>query len=447
MSILYHTQSLATSDAKYLATYLGEVLMVVSKGLINMEQLEKILLEPTCQARFRLLLLNPDETVDIEISQEDIIINSGSYTENYQQGQRKNLNISLSNSDGKYTPSLNTIWIHNKFRFDIGIEYQDNVFWFPRGIYILSNPDATHSDSDKQVNLNLVDKFGLLEGKQGTLETTYEIPAGTDIYKAIIGILTLDNGTGYPIDLKPIFYDSSFEGIKTPYTLTKDAGSTIGEMILDLATMLNAECFYNSYGNLCFVNINDTINDPNKPVLWNYSDSQAEYFNSNASFNFDEAINVVQVVGDNIDNAISSASSSNTNPESPICIQNIGRRVYYLNDSNIYSDELAQYRADYELRKAGILSTTLSMEVSFNPLLLVNNLITIEDEFFHLTRNRFLIQSISYNIGTDNKMTLNVSNLTNFGYRELPPYVPQAQEILYEGEALLYNGQKIKRFI
>src|SRR5574344_508635 len=72
--------------------------------------------------------------------------------------------------------------------------------------------------------------------------------------------------------------------------------------------------------------------------------------------------------------------------------------------------------------------------------------LTIEDEFFHLTRNRFLIQSISYNIGTDNKMTLNVSNLTNFGYRELPPYVPQAQEILYEGEALLYNGQKIKRF-
>ena len=28
-----------------------------------------------------------------------------------------------------------------------------------------------------------------------------------------------------------------------------------------------------------------------------------------------------------------------------------------------------------------------------------------------------------YNIGTDSKMTLTVSNLTNFGYRELPPYV------------------------
>ena len=82
MSILYHTQPLATSEAKYVATYLGEVLMVLSKGIINMKQLEDVLTEPTCQPRFRLFLLNPDETIDKEIPQEDIIINVGSYTEN-----------------------------------------------------------------------------------------------------------------------------------------------------------------------------------------------------------------------------------------------------------------------------------------------------------------------------------------------------------------------------
>nr|DAK84688.1 MAG TPA: tail protein [Caudoviricetes sp.] len=423
MSILYYTQPLATSEAKYLATYLGEVLMVLSKGVINMKQLEEILTEPTCQPRFRLFVLNPDETINEEIPQDDIIINTGNYAENYQQGQRRNVNITLINSEGKYTPNLNTIWVHNRFRLDIGVEYQDNVFWFPKGIYILGNPQATHSDSDKQVSLILVDKFALLEGKQGTLEATYEISAGTDIKQAIIGLLTLDNGTGYPIDLQPIFYDSVFEGQKTPYTLTKDAGSTIGEMILDLANMLNAECFYNSYGNLCFVNINETIDDSNKPVLWNYTDLKPEYFNSSALFDFENAVNEVQVVGDNINNEIFSASAKNTNPESPICIQHIGRRIKYINDSNIYSDKLAQDRANYELRKVGILNTTFTIEVSFNPLLLVNNLITVDDTFFNLNRSKFLIQSISYNIGTDSKMTLTVSNLTNFGYRELPSYI------------------------
>ena len=84
---------------------------------------------------------------------------------------------------------------------------------------------------------------------------------------------------------------------------------------------------------------------------------------------------------------------------------------------------MAQDRANYELRKVGILNTTFNLEVSFNPLLLVNNLITVDDDFFKLNRSKFLIQSISYNIGTDSKMTLTVSNLTNFGYRELPSYV------------------------
>ena len=428
MANLYHTQPLATTENKYVSTYLGEVLMVLSRSIINMEALEQVLTEPTCQPRFRLFLLNPDETIDTEIPQRDIILNTGSYNENYQQGQRRNVNISLVNSDGKYTPSLNTIWVHNRFRFDVGVEYQGNVFWFPKGIYVLGNPTATHSDSDRQVNLTLVDKFALLEGKQGTLEATYEIPVGTDIYSAIIGLLTLDNGTGYPIDVQPVVYDSAFKGMKTPYTLTKDAGSTIGEMILDLATMLNAECFYNAYGNLCFININETIDDSNKPVLWDYSDLLAEYLQSQAVFDFENCVNEIQVVGDNINNEIFSAYAQNTNPESPICIQNIGRRISYINDSNIYSDELAQDRADYELRKAGILNTSFTMEVSFNPLLLVNNLITVRDSFFNLNRSKFLIQSIAYNIGSDSKVTLTVSNLTNFGYRELPSYI-QVEEV------------------
>ena len=33
------------------------------------------------------------------------------------------------------------------------------------------------------------------------------------------------------------------------------------------------------------------------------------------------------------------------------------------NDSNIYSDDLAQQRADYELRKFGILKTTMNINI------------------------------------------------------------------------------------
>ena len=410
----YSIKALADQTNNVLWSQYGEVLRLVDSSSISMSYLTDVLKRPTIKPRFRLFVLNPDETINYEIPEEDIIINSGNFTENYQNGQRKSVNINLINIDGKYTPSINTIWVHDRFRFDIGLEFDGQVYWFPRGIYILGNPSADHQDSDKQVSLTLVDKFAVLEGKAGTLEATYEIPVDSDIEQAIMGILTLDNGSGYPIDLKPIIYDRAFKGLKMPYTLSKDAGSTLGEMLLEIGTILNAEVYYNSQGNLCFININETTLDVQKASLWDYSDEDRDYGGATANYDFENAVNEVHVVGDNINNEIFSAMAKNENPVSPLCIQRIGRRIEYINDSNIYSDDLAQQRANYELRKFGILKTTMNIQVSFNPLLFVNNLVTITDKYYNLTRERFLIQSISYTIGNESQMTVSCSNIVNF---------------------------------
>ena len=410
----YSIKALADQTNNVLWSQYGEVLRLVDSSSISMSYLTDVLKRPTIKPRFRLFVLNPDETINYEIPEEDIIINSGNFTENYQNGQRKSVNINLINVDGKYTPSINTIWVHDRFRFDIGLEFDSQVYWFPRGIYILGNPSADHQDSDKQVSLTLVDKFAVLEGKAGTLEATYEIPVDSDIEQAIMGILTLDNGSGYPIDLKPIIYDRVFKGLKMPYTLSKDAGSTLGEMLLEIGTILNAEVYYNSQGNLCFININETTLDVQKASLWDYSDEDRDYSNATANYDFENAVNEVHVVGDNINNEIFSAMAKNENPVSPLCIQRIGRRIEYINDSNIYSNDLAQQRANYELRKFGILKTTMNIQVSFNPLLFVNNLVTITDKYYNLARERFLIQSISYTIGNESQMTVSCSNIVNF---------------------------------
>lgn len=441
------------TQEKILANYQGEVLSVYvddeayDPEYYSFTTITKMLKMPILKPRFRLFLLNPDETIDYEIPQKDIILSSGSYNENYQNGQRRSIDISLDNSDGKYTPNLNKIWVNNRFRLDIGIDslFMIRTYWFTRGIYILGNPTATHSNSDKQVTLSLLDKFAYLEGKSGTLETTYEIPVGTDIEEAIKGILSLDNGSGYPIDLKPIVYDSRFKGRKMPYTLSKDAGSTLGEMLLDIGTILNAEVYYNTEGNLCFISINETINDTDKPTLWDYSDVEPEYFNANISCDFENVINEVHVVGDSVTTDLAYAMAQNTNPESPICIQIVGRRVEYINDANIYSQELAQDRADYELRKKGILETSATVPVAFNPLLFVNNIITLEDTFFEYKREKFLIQSISYSIGTESQMTLTCSNLTNFSKQPFSTleYVPCTSQEQAEQLIIAFYGGSI----
>ncbi len=412
----YIRRQLTTSDSEVLMTLFGEVLRVFDKTSIDFEMLQKIISEKKTKPRFRIFVLNPDESVSYEIPQEDIVLNTGSYSENYQQGQRRNLNITLVNIDGKYTPNINGIWANNKYRFDIGLEYNETIYWFPRGIYIIGNPDLTKGISEREVTLELRDKFARLEGKMGTTEGTYEIPVGTEIKKAIKDILLLDAGDGYPLDLKPIIYDEVFEGRVTPYTLTKEGGTSLSEMILDLAIMLNAECFYNTDGNLCFINVDDTTNDVNKPLLWSYNSSNNMCSLINPKWDFENVVNEVHIVGANINDEIYSAMSKNTNPYSPLTIERIGRRIERIEDQNIYSDRLAKERADYELRKFSILRTTITLDSCFIPLLLVNNLIEIEDEFFNWKREKFLIQDISFGLGTESNMTISCTNIDNLPF-------------------------------
>lgn len=404
--------ALADSRIGIIWTEYGEVLRSVNGNDVNYSIIENILKRPKITPIYKLYVLHYDETIDYEIPQDDIIIDSGNFSENYQNGQRKSINVNLVNIDGKYNPNINSIWMNNKFRLDVGLEFNGVEYLFARGIYILGNPSSSHQDSDKQVSLTLVDKFAMFEGKMGTLETTYEIPVGTNIQKAIYGILNLDNGMGYPMDSKPVLFDD-FVTTTMPFTLTKDAGSTLGEMLLELGTILNAEVFYNSQGNLCYKSINETTNDDLKSSLWDYEDGKRDYFTANTQYGFEDVINEVHVVGDNVNNDIFSAISKNTNPASPLCIGLIGRRVLYINDSNIYNDSLAQQRANYELRRQGLLKVSMTIEVAFNPLLFVNNIITITDSHYNLERARFLIQSISYSIGSQSKMTITCSNLDN----------------------------------
>ena len=60
-----------------------------------------------------------------------------------------------------------------------------------------------------------------------------------------------------------------------------------------------------------------------------------------------------------------------------------------------------------------ILGTKISISTTFNPLLFVDNIITIEDSYYKYKREKFLIQSISYSLGSSNQMTITCSALSN----------------------------------
>ena len=388
----------------------GNILLNDTINDIDFEQVENILKRPVIKPRYRVSVLNPDESIDYVIPETDIPIDGINFTEEYQNGQRKNVTLQLINENGKYTPSINGIWLTTKFKLDIGILVKNGIVWFPKGIYIMGDVNLTNQDSNKTVSIQLKDKYAIFEGKMGTLEEAYEVELGSTIEDALKGIMNFSMGNGYIFDYKPIILDPSLVGFRTQATIRADEGENLSKIIDALATQMSAEYYYNNVGNLCFYPINETVDDSVKPIIWTFTNLNRSLHNLELNYQNENIINVVKVVGDNIDNVIYSAVVTNENPSSPICIQRVGRRVApKYSESNVWSNDLAEDLARYYLRKASFIAVEFSCNVSFNPILTVNNICEIENDFLNYHREKLLITSISFSSG-DGLMSLKLCN-------------------------------------
>lgn len=383
----------------------------------DIEDIIEIINNSTIAPKFRIFVLYSDETIAYQIPPEDIQT-GGSYSENYQDGQRRSLSFSLYNGDGKYTTNINKMWVGTKLRLDLGIETPEGyTVWFMKGVYVVSQSTPRYSSGEYVTAITASDKFSVFEDKTGTLDSSYEIPEGTIIEDVIRDILLHDTGNGDPWDPKPIIYHSLLKGKTVQATISKNAGETYGSILLELATQLSAEIFYNAAGNLTVIPTNDTTNDVDKPLLYNFNSVEGDYAGLSFSFNLNDIVNSIVVVGNSVNGAVHRATAENDQASSPLCVQRIGRRLgSIINDTNITTDLLAQERADYELRKQLILRSSTNVTVMYNPLLNVNNLIAISDEFFELDHEKFLLQGVSCSLDYSGQMNITVSNIVNLPF-------------------------------
>ena len=400
----------------------GEVISITSPYLFdqyyNFYYIEDYIKNKHISPRFKIYVLNADETERYEIPNGDII--SGSYSENYQSGQRRTLSFQLNNNNGEYTPSINHFWTGQKFSFYIGFNMnndENSVIWFRKGIYSCQSQSVDNSADTKTVSIETADKFSVLEGKSGTLEYSYTINVGEDIEEVINNILNTDNGSGFMLDSKDIIYNSLFKGKKVISQISESAGATYGSIILKLAEMLSAEVFYNVNGNLTLIPKQEVINDSDKPILFSFNADNGDLMTHNYSFSFEDIVNKIIVIGSNVNGNTCRATAVNNSADSPISVSRIGYRTgSIINDSSINSDYLAQERADYELRKVSVAKTSVSNTMLLNPLIEVNNLIEITDSFYGIENEKFLVQSISFSLDYSGTMSISSSNINNLSF-------------------------------
>lgn len=379
------------------------------------QRLEKILRDNIIKPHIRLEILHPDDSFQEIIPEE--YIKSLNYSEELQNGERRNVTVELINIDNMFSPRISGLFVGMRFALYVGLE--DNhkeITWLPYGHYILSDVSVTEdSNANRISSIQLKDKFSIFTGKTGVLQDTYVVPINSQyITEAVKSLILFDAGNGNPLDIVAPYFHPTIYGMKTQAKIEVNAGGTYGEIIEQLATQASCSYFYDAVGRLMFVPTNDIICDRKTTLnpVWIYSDKDVDIQNLNLQYQTEEIINSMRVYNQSDEGGIHTYTSENRDPASPICIEQIGFHYEYLETEGIYSNKLAKDRADYELWLKSIYGVNVNATCAFNPLIGVGDSIEIADEFLELKREWFVVNSVSWSTEGYN-LSLGIANVDN----------------------------------
>ena len=175
----------------------------------------------------------------------------GNITIDVSRDVRRTFTMTINNAKGLYIPYGARTNMGVKVRIKHGIKTSQGDYFWNRGIFVLTDPEAIHKGSEKTVTLQGVDKWALLNGDlAGTLTDTTVIPIGTNVADAIRAVAA-DAG-----EFKFAFDTCT---VTTPYTITKEPGTTRAELIKELALIPSWDIYYDVEGYLRFTPLIDPL--------------------------------------------------------------------------------------------------------------------------------------------------------------------------------------------
>ena len=360
---------------------------------------------------FRLYLLNEDETIRMDISSDFI---NGSLSVTYQSGQRRTLSATLDNHTHKYSPSLyGLIWTNTKFRLDMGVVYKDTVYWEQQGIFCLKDPSYSRSLSNQTISLSLCDKFGLLDGTvYGRTSLRTIIPTGSSMYYSFCTLLTSDRGNGQPWDLKDIYFNSQYRDQVTFYKIDQNTGTNMSEIFITLSNTISSDVYYNQTGHMCVEsNVLEFMNN-NFPIIYRFEENDKCLLNASITENWSKVRNKIITKGAIVNGYRFSGTAENRNYKSPYAIQYCGEIPEYIENSNLYADNLCMDNSTYELVKRTRGVKSLNLSCTYLPFLDVNKSVLITYPSLNLYNQNYVIDSYTISIATDAKTSISLTNMT-----------------------------------
>lgn len=367
--------------------------------------------------RFKIEFLDYSETVIGELINDISASEAGNIVNTYNQGVRRKCSFTVIDTTGKYLINENSpFWYHRKFKLYDGLYDIDkgNTYWFSQGVFFTIGVSV---DKNK-LSISGCDKFGLFtsDGGNSTLEGEYQIDKDTNINNAIIDTLLLDNGNGKPIDCVTPIIDIRLRNIKVPYDISVSGGGYIGDILIELATCLGADIYYDANGHLRVDKGTSDYFYSTKAPQWEFGSNDNIYIGSTVDYDFQSVINRITVCGDNTEGEVFSYTAENHNPSSPTRIEIIG----YRNGDTIttpagFSNQSCKDYAEYYLEQKTMLATSISITTPLIPHFDVDKIITLTDRHYRYEKQRFIVTEVEVSLGVD-VMNIKACNVASLPY-------------------------------
>lgn len=389
--------------------------------------------------------LNPDESVNFEFTNALYKIDVD-LSVNYTNGSRRSCTLTLNNDRNIFPIDFGSIWIGQKFKLWMGIYLDaETPYYFPQGVFYVTNPEDVYNPDTRTVTINGADKWVYLDGTLfGRLSGTYQTNIDVDLYSAIREILKLSRfkddfsktedkeemvDPTLPL-LSPYFKDKETELVtinkdtgeketikkyvwQCPYTATVERGGTLADVLLEYATILCANVYYDVNGRFVLepmINTAEDITDTNKEILWHYTIDEKTFLGLTQKYDFEKIHNDFIVLGNIVNGYQFKGRVQNRNPLSNTCVQKIGLRTREPYEDNQYASdeqciELAKYYAktDTILQKSGDISSVTLYHLD------VNKLVAVSTPNNNMSKELFLITGFS--LSASGSMTLNITSV------------------------------------
>lgn len=322
-----------------------------------------------------------------------------------------NLTLIVENASNMIAPG-GEIWLDRYIKVYKGIDnpFGNDTVWWNMGIFIINSPNNVFNATTNTIQFEALDLMAKLSGRRnGQLPAVATVvPAGNKIASVVKD--TLIQLAGFN---KYIIEDVGYE---IPYDIKMSMGDTIYDLLSTIRDLYpDWEMFFDVEGVFHWQKI---PSGENEPIIINFDEfKQNLIISDSVNIDFENVKNNIIVYGRLLDNGEQVMATSTDNAsESPFNVNNIGTINYIVDDESIYTNELAQDRADYELFLHCRMNDSITLEiVPIDWLNDVNIKMRYTNEKVKIEGD-YLIKSLQIPLSIGSNMTINAIKI----YPEAP---------------------------